>query len=277
MENLKSIKDRIYTVNSLIKATNAMKMVSTIKLARFNNTCKFSKECSERLLEMLSIILSNLIFEKKIDQDHWLVPKSEDDQTLILVISASRGFCGAFNQSIIESTKKLISYSKNYKVKIFGKKASVISPENVVNVNDWYDIRSFTSQIYDVIIDNLKYNRISKIIIISGRYKNSFTQKAESFQVFPIIFEKTPKYVKVDGNEIELVEEIFYSYTMKLLYSVIIEHIIAELSARVIAMDSSVKNARGMNKNLNALYNRIRQSRITQELTEIVTSMESIQ
>ena len=54
MENLKAIKDRIHTVNSIIKATSAMKMVSTVKLAKINNTNKCSKECSDILFDMFS-------------------------------------------------------------------------------------------------------------------------------------------------------------------------------------------------------------------------------
>ena len=54
MENLKVIKDRIKTVGSIIKATNAMKMVSTVKLARVNNINKCSKQCAEILFDMFS-------------------------------------------------------------------------------------------------------------------------------------------------------------------------------------------------------------------------------
>jgi F-type H+-transporting ATPase subunit gamma len=278
MENLKSVKDRMHTVDSLIKTTNAMKMVSTVKMAKFGNVCRFSRECAEKLFEMLSFVLGNLIFEEKLEDDHWLLPKSgRNGKILVLVLSASRGFCGSFNYSVINEASKLISHNKNCNIKIFGKKAATVAPKEVIGIEDWFDISSFSKKIYEIIIDNLKNNMISKIIIVSGKYKNSLVQKAEGSTIFPFHIEKIPRYVKVDENEIEVAEQLFQSYMTKLLNTVIVNHINAELAARVMAMDNSVRNAKDMYTNLNMIYNRSRQAKITQELAEIVNSMDSVQ
>jgi F-type H+-transporting ATPase subunit gamma len=276
MENLKSVKDRMHTIDSLIKATNAMKMVSTVKLTKFGNMYKFSKECAEKLYEVLSIILRNLVFEEKLESDHWLMPRNHDGKALILVLSSSRGFCGSFNHSIIWEANKLISHNKNCKIKIFGKKAAIIAPEEVIDIEDWFDVQTFASKIYGIIIDNLKNDRISKIMVVSGRHRNSLAQKTEGFEIFPFEIEKTPRYTKVDCDEIEMIEQLFLAYMTKLLNTIVVEHIVAELSARVMAMDNSVKNARDMYANFNMIYNRSRQAKITQELSEIVNSMDSV-
>ncbi|MDR2074641.1 MAG: F0F1 ATP synthase subunit gamma [Holosporales bacterium] len=277
MENLKSVKDRMHTVDSLIKTTNAMKMVSTVKMAKFGNVCKFSRECAEKLFEMLSLVLGNLIFEEKLEDDHWLLSKNKNGKILVLVLSASRGFCGAFNNSVINEANKLISHNKNCKIKIFGKKAAVVAPTEVIDIEDWFNIQSFSNKIYEIIMDNLTSDRISRIMIVSGKHKNSLVQKAEASSVFPLSIEKIPRYVKVDEDEVEIAEQLFQSYMTKLLNTVIVEHINAELAARVMAMDNSVRNARDMYDNLNMIYNRSRQAKITQELAEIVNSMDSVQ
>jgi F-type H+-transporting ATPase subunit gamma len=276
MENLKSVKDRMHIVDSLIKATNAMKMVSTVKMTKFGNICRCSKECAEKLFEMLSIVLGNIVFEEKLDDDHWLLPRSHNGFALVLVLSASRGFCGSFNHSIIDGANKSISQNKRCKVKIFGKKAAVVAPKEVIDIEDWFNVQSFAMKIYWVIMDSLRNDRISKIIIISGRHRNSLVQRAEASSIFPFSFEKIPRYVKVDGSEIEIAEQLFQLYMKKLLNTIVVEHISAELAARVMAMDNSVRNARDMYTNLNMIYNRSRQAKITQELAEIVNSMDSV-
>lgn len=276
MENLKAIKDRMRTVDSIIKATSAMKMVSTIKLARMNTLNKCSKNCYEKLFEMLSAIIGNMAFDQKLDDKSWLLP-SPDGRPLLLIMSTTQGFCGSFNYSLIEEAQKAINENPNAIIKIFGKKAAALSPSSVVDINDRYNIHDFSKEVCSIVIDHLRNEKISKVIVVSGYFKNTLVQKAEAKQIFPFKIEKNPKYVKVDGNEMDMVEDLFQAYIKKLFNAIITEHIVSELSARTIAMDNSVRNAKDMSKSLNVMYNKSRQTKITQELTEIVSSMECVQ
>jgi F-type H+-transporting ATPase subunit gamma len=275
MENLKSIKNRINIVDSIIKATNAIKMVSTVKLAKINNiNKKVIAEETQNLFNMFINLLSTTLFEMDIENDHWLLPNGET--TLVIVLSTSQGFCGSFNQSIIEKTREIIKQNKESKIKIFGKKASVISPTNTINTKEQFDIHRLILLIYETIIQSLKNKEIAKIVIIYGYFKNALVQKAQSFELFPFVTKQEPEYLKIDCSGIQMLETLFETYIKRMLKTILIEHTIAELSARTIAMDNSVKNAREMHKNLSMLYNSVRQDKITQELIEIVSSMESL-
>lgn len=276
MENLKVIKDRIGTVESIIKATNAMKMVSTIKLAHINNINKFSKDCYEKLFEMLSMVVGNMKFEQKLEDSSWLVQK-KDGRPLILIISTNQGFCGSFNQSIMEQARKSLSSDDNPIIKIFGRKAAGLSPSSLVEIQDRFDIQKFSEKVCEIVINYLKNDIISKVVVVSGHFKNALVQKAETVQIFPFKIEETPKYVKVEGDEMLLAESLFEAYIKKLFNAIITEHIMSELSARTMAMDNSVRNAKDMFKSLIMMYNRSRQAKITQELIEIISSIECVQ
>ncbi len=275
MEGLKTIKNRIATVESIMKATNAMKMVSTVKLSRMNNINKFAEECADKLSSMLSLLMGNLLFEQQLGENHWLIPKSSG-KTLLLVLSTDQGFCGGFNQSVVEEYKKCIQRKSKTIVKIFGEKVAFISPKDVVSIPNRLDIPQFANVMCDIIISHLKTNQISKIIVISGYVKNVLVQKARALQIFPLKTSDKLEYVKVDGDEKDMLNALFEAYINKLCTAIITKHTVAELSARTMAMDNSSKNANDMHQSLNVMYNRIRQAKITQELTEIISSMECI-
>lgn len=276
MENLKAIKDRIGTVESIIKATNAMKMVATVKLSRINSVNGYSKDCCKRLFDMLSLIIGNMVFDQKLDNNSWLLPE-KDGRPLILIMSTNQGFCGGFNQSVAEEAGKVLSSHKEPIIKIFGKKAAFLSPSSLVEIEDRFNIQQFSSEVAEIVVKHLKNDKISKIIVVSGRFKNVLVQHAEPTEIFPFKIEAKPEYVKTDGNEMELAENLFEMYIKKLCNALISEHIVSELSARTMAMDNSVRNAKDMFRSLSMMYNRSRQAKITQELTEIVSSMECVQ
>lgn len=284
MENLKAIKDRILTINSIIKATSAMKMVSTVKLSRMNNAAKYAKECSEMLFDMLSKAIREVVFKQDFDEEPWFFRKS--GETLIVVLSMDQGFCGSFSQGIIDKAKEVMKANPNAYIEVFGKKAYEISQKTCDieisrNSVSRYDIDAFSSMLAKLIFRYIHDCNVKDVYVICGEFKNVLIQKARSLKIFPIDLDKKSiteePYISVEGSRLDFIEDIFQMYLSKLFKGIVTEHLISELSARVMAMDNSVRNANDMSEKLNVLYNRVRQARITQELTEIVSSIECVQ
>ena len=69
---------------------------------------------------------------------------------------------------------------------------------------------------------------------------------------------------------------IIPKYISSLIFGALVEAVASENGARMAAMDSATSNAEDMISNLSLLYNRARQSSITQELTEIIAGAEAI-
>lgn len=285
MENLKAIKGRIKTVNSIIKATNAMKMVSTVKLARVNNINKCSKQCAKILLDMFSKATRELIFEQ--EKDYWF--SSKWGKPLLIILSIDQGFCGPFQQSLHDKANEAIKQHPGSYIEIFGKKGENLA-QNVlrlgeirnsldVNITSHYDICAYVDLLSGLVSKYVKEHSVSEVHVVSGEFRNVLIQTAKCQTIFPTSTEDITKtqYTRIEGDRIDFINAIFDMYLQKLFTGIVTEHLVAELSARVMAMDNSVRNAKNMFEKLSGLYNKVRQAKITQELTEIVSSIECVQ
>lgn len=283
MENLKVIKDRIRTVNSIVKATSAMKMVSTVKLAKMNNLNKFSKECSDILLDMFSRAVGEIKFNQEFENEGWIYRNNGD--TLIIVLSMNQGFCGSFSQSIIDKAKELINNNRGAYVETFGKKSSVFEKKTLdielgCEIPSIHDIDDFSSVLAQLVSRYIREHNVYRVYVVSGEFKNVLVQRARTLELFPVASKENfvnEPCITIEGSRLDFVNNLFQMYLSKRLKGIVTEHVISELSARVMAMDNSVRNANDMFEKLNVLYNRVRQARITQELTEIVSSIECVQ
>ncbi len=260
MENLKAIRDRIKTIDSIIKATNAMKMVSNVKLTRVNNINKYSKQCAEILFDMFSRAVNELIFEQEGDYQN-------------------------LNDKAIET----MAQHPNAYVEVFGKKSEHLTQRGLrcegisdslrMEVGSHFDICAYVKFMSGLVSRYIKQFSVSEVYVVSGEFKSVLVQKAKCQKIFPAVSEDVTKtqYTKIEGGRIDFINDVFDMYLQKLFTGIVTEHLVSELSARVMAMDNSVRNAKNMFEKLSGLYNKVRQAKITQELTEIVASIECVQ
>ena len=106
MPSLKDIKTQINSVGSTKKITSAMKMVAASKLRRSQEKAEAARPYSSRLEEMLSSLASSAASGEGIIK---LLTGTGNDQNYVIVpVSADRGLCGGFNSSINRETFKLV-------------------------------------------------------------------------------------------------------------------------------------------------------------------------
>ena len=101
------------------------------------------------------------------------------------------------------------------------------------------------------------------------------TQTPEIRQLLPLLPEDTPElkhrwdYI-YEPEAKELLDGLLTRYIESLVYQAVIENNACEQAAKMIAMKSATDNAGDLIKELELLYNNVRQAAITQELSEIV-------
>ncbi|MBQ2173869.1 MAG: F0F1 ATP synthase subunit gamma, partial [Alphaproteobacteria bacterium] len=172
---------------------------------------------------------------------------------------------------------------------VFGKKGDTLSYNNRridevrnsldIKVNSHYDISDYVKLLSGLVSKYVKEYPVSEVYVVSGEFKNVLVQRAKCQKIFPAPEKDITKtqYTKVEGDRLDFINAVFGMYLQKLFTGIVTEHLVAELSARVMAMDNSVRNAKNMFEKLSGLYNKVRQAKITQELTEIVSSIECVQ
>src|SRR5436190_3603247 len=103
MSNLKEIIGRVKTVSSIVKITNAMKMVSSVKLKKYQDKISKCKIYQKKIEEIFRLLLINYKYK------HYPYKTYNNKKPiLIIVITSNRGLCGYFNNLLLKKTDKLI-------------------------------------------------------------------------------------------------------------------------------------------------------------------------
>jgi F-type H+-transporting ATPase subunit gamma len=284
MENLRTIKSRLKTIGSIIKAVNSMKMVATVKLAKVNNTNKQAKVCAGMLADMLGKALRESTLGKLPEQSPWIkrgLPRPNTQVPLIIVLSTNQGFCGSFNQCILNTASALISKHDKAYVEVLGKVgSSVIAQRKPTSMEahshpEMRSVHEYAVYLSELVMEYIINHDVDAVFVASGKFENILVQRGQVSTMIPVDgATDADDILEIEGDAESFLNSLLRMYTYETFVGLITEHLISEFSARIMTLDASVRNANDMFGGLQLRCNRIRQDRITQELTEIVSSIE---
>src|ERR1051325_10299577 len=106
MPSLKDLRNRIRSVKSTQKITSAMKMVAAAKLRRAQEQAEAARPYAQRLERMIGALASRL--KGTAGAPPPLAVNGKAGAHQVVVASADRGLCGAFNSSIARDARALI-------------------------------------------------------------------------------------------------------------------------------------------------------------------------
>ena len=297
MPSLKDIKTQINSVVSTKKITTAMKMVAASKLRRSQEKAVAARPYSSRLEEMLSSLASSAASGEGIIK--LLTGTGNDQNYMIVPVSADRGLCGGFNSSINRETFKLVKSlekdGKNVQLMPVGKKSrdffNRVMKDQIaesfidLNVsNSGYDSAlQVSNKLQDLYFDG----KFDKCILVFNKFISAISQDVTQQQLIPLDVSESSKEVKEDGNgakaiydyepdEETILKDLLPKNVSIQIFKVLLESDAGEHGARMAAMDNATRNAGEMIDGLTLKYNRTRQAFITKELIEIISGAESI-
>lgn len=288
MASVNDIKKRRNTILSTQQITKAMKLVSTVKL---QNAKIKAEEIHPYFSELYNTINSLLSRTKNII--HPFLELDTEGKTAVLVISSNRGLAGGYNSNIAKIVLKGGIDKDNSVIYSLGHKASDIllgkSYEVDYKFNDYIDNPSVDNarKICEYLISEYNNKKINRIILVYTEFKNTLVHIPHLIKLLPFdrtintklnissdVKEILPLSYEID--EAEALEILIPNYITSIIYSAMIEAIASENGARMQAMDSATTNAEDLINSLTLMYNRVRQSNITQEITEIIAGSEAI-
>ncbi len=297
MATLKEIKVRISTVQNTKKITKTMEMVATAKSKRAVDRVNESKIYSEKLKQLTLNVAST-----SFDFDQPLLRNDGSPQKVgILVVSANRGLCGGFNNNVIklaqERASDLDSQGAEYTFHLIGKK--VINSFKFARIpfeNSFTHIEDKPSyaeaqEIADHFIKEFAVANIGKFEVISTKYVSSSSQSVQLIPLLPFHIESNTSADEEANNapkNSDTTNFIFEPSANKILSSLLprsirmnvfqalLESAASEQIARRIAMKNATENASEIIRDLTLAYNRARQAKITQEISEIVGGAAAI-
>jgi F-type H+-transporting ATPase subunit gamma len=287
MANLKEVRERIRSVQNTQQITKAMKMVSAAKLRRAQDAIVQMRPYAERLNKMLSNILSNL----EGDASTAFGETREVQKACLVVVTSSRGLCGAFNSNVckagavaIEEKYAAALASGNLTILCIGKKGYDYFrkryPGATIN-KDYLDLMSDlsyanVSQVAKSLLQAFENHEFDAIDVAYGKFKNAATQFTVTEQFLPVA-----KIEKVEGDNtvadyiFEPGKEQLLNYLVPTILQTQFQKFLldtnaSEHGARMTAMDKATENADELLRDLRISYNKARQEAITNEILEIV-------
>ncbi|MCZ8347492.1 MAG: ATP synthase F1 subunit gamma [Leptospiraceae bacterium] len=291
MASPREIKKRIVSVKNTRKITRTMEMVSTAKSKKASNKVAASQPYARKIQELISSLSS---LSQQVESPYLRNP-DKIRKVAIIAITANRGLCGGYNGNINRMTlarvRELNSQGVEVDLHMVGKKGiaffrylKVPMAGSYTHIDDKSGYKE-ASEFADMVMSKFAKEELDAVEIISTVYKSSAHQYPEITPVLPI---RSTDAKKTDGPKAVNASVIYEPNPQSILESLlpmvvkvsfqraILEAICSEHIARRIAMKSATDAAGDMIKSLNRGYNRARQSKITQEISEIVSGANSI-
>lgn len=287
MASLKSLKNRIKTIRSTQKITKAMKMVAASKLKKARDSAIGAKPYAEQMLKMIQALSGTYRATGK----SLLTGTGKSNVHLLVISTADRGLCGAFNSGITRLARHhidaLLAQKHVVRIICIGQKGYEYCkrhyPKLIINhkANPGGKLGlnfRHAEQIAEMIIDLFNADQFDVCSIYYSQFKSAISQIPTAQQLIPLPLdpEEEPQYYATESAEEELIEKLLPRNIASQVYSTLLENSASEQGARMTAMDSATRNSGEMIDKLNLLYNRTRQAHITKELIEIISGAEAV-
>ncbi len=288
MATLRDIKQRIVGVKSTQKITKAMKMIATAKLRGAQQRIVGARPYANKISEMLSRLASSDTL-----QTNRFFTARDLLKECVVVITADRGLCGAFNTNIIREATNYINEELKHDTEVsvytIGKKSSeYFSKRNyaiegkIVGLFSSLEYQS-TLQIYNDLIPKFISGEIDKVVLVYNEFVSMIQQKIVKVQLLPIPLLETDaaensqhsNYI-FEPDQLSIFESLLPKHLKVQIWRALLESNAAELSARMTAMDNATTNAQELIRSLNLTYNKERQAAITKEILEIVSGANAL-
>jgi len=279
MAALLDIRRRIRSVKSTQQITRAMKMVAAARLRRAQDRIFSARPYANEMMTMLSSVAA-----RTTDRCHPLLVERPIQRQLLVLVTADRGLCGAFNTNLIRAAQNYLDEHRDREVSIItvgrkGRDFFVKRPVTLAGeyINLFGRLEFAQSQpISKLIIDLYSEEKVDAVDFIYNEFKSVITQRVMLERYLPIkpiqptegeslidyIYEQPP---------LEIFNALLPRYVEIEVYRALLESQAAELAARMTAMDAATNNAKDMIESLTLYMNRVRQAAITREIIEVVS------
>jgi F-type H+-transporting ATPase subunit gamma len=290
MPSLKDLRNRIASVKATQKITKAMQMVAAAKLRRAQMAAEAARPFAERMSAVMANLSNGLIIGP--ETPRLLAGTGADRTHLLIVCTAERGLCGAFNSSIARLAREravaLMGQGKTVKIICVGKKGyDLLRRQFDKQIVDFVDLRGAKQISYEhadlvaqKVLTMFEAGGFDIATLFFSQFRSVISQIPTAQQIIPA--ELGTGVAAGDANydyepdEGEILASLLPRNVTVQVFRALLENAASEQGARMSAMDSATRNAGDMIKRQTQIYNRSRQAMITKELIEIISGAEAL-
>ncbi|MDP2357689.1 MAG: F0F1 ATP synthase subunit gamma [Beijerinckiaceae bacterium] len=291
MPSLKDLRNRISSVKATQKITKAMQMVAAAKLRR----AQVAAEAARPYAERMETVLANVASGVDGDGPALLTGNGRSDVHLLVVCTAERGLCGAFNSSIVRLTREransLLAQGKTVKILCVGKKGyDQLRRQYEKHIVELIELRSVrqvgfvnADAIAKKIITMFAAGEFDIATLFFSRFRSVIMQIPTAQQIIPAQVAASEGAAsgplasyEYEPEEGEILATLLPRVIAVQVFRALLENAASEQGARMSSMDNATRNAGEMIKKQTIIYNRSRQAMITKELIEIISGAEAL-
>jgi F-type H+-transporting ATPase subunit gamma len=293
MPSLKSLRNRISSVKSIRKITKAMQMVAAANLRRAQEAAVAARPYAEKMNAVIASLAGGM--KDNPSAPALLIGTGKDDVHLVIVATADRGLCGAFNTNIVRLAKQHIEQlkrdGKTVKILCVGRKGRdqlkrqygslILDTVELTQVKRIGFVNA--AAIGRRVLDMFNAGEFDVATIVYSRFRSVMTQVPTRQQLIPAPIQATDPAKGPLGNvydyepdEGAILADLLPRNVSVQIFGALLENVAGEFGAKMTAMDSATRNAGDVIDRLTLLMNRTRQAMITKELIEIISGAEAL-
>jgi F-type H+-transporting ATPase subunit gamma len=292
MPSLSELRRKIKGVRSTQQITKAMKMIAGARLARAQKAAldarpyaRYMADLSSELIALYRADNAGTCALSRAEGEELLLEPAGDGAFGVVVVTSDKGLCGSFNNNIIRNAQEYIARRPGMRAVVFAVGRKACDAFRGLKAKE-YPHMLHALQVKDVgvlareIIETYLSARLSQVTVIYNAPQSMIKQQVTAVTLLPL---SAPVSVPAQGDAgwtvfepgmRDVAQAVFPEYVISQLYRICAESYAAELAARMTAMDNASRNAHELIESVTLSMNKVRQSTITRELTEIVGTSE---
>ena len=278
MPALIDIRRRIRSVKNTQQITKALKMVSAAKLRRAQESMFAARPYARTMAQVLKDVAARTEGE----ENHPLFrPAAKDGKVLIIVVTADKGLCGAFNSSLLRVAQRFLGDNAHRAITVdaVGRKG-----------RDYLRRRTTIRREYIGVFQALAFSRaqeiaqsamkafldreVEEVVLLFNEFKSVIQQRIVTQRLLPLQAveeEKRAQDYLYEPSPHAIFEKLLPKVVETTVWQALLESNAAEHGARMAALDSATRNASQTIDSLTLYMNKVRQAAITKEIIEVVS------
>jgi F-type H+-transporting ATPase subunit gamma len=287
MAGAKEIRNKIGSISNTQKITSAMEMVAASKMRKAQELMAASRPYAKTMRRVIGHLA-----EGSLEYKHSYLEDREVKRVGYIVISTDRGLCGGLNINLFKKTLADMSAWSDKGAEIdlglIGAKASTFFANvggNVVakaaNLGEKPVLDDLIGSVR-VMLDAYDNGQLDRLYVVYNKFVNTMTQEPTIDQLLPLPAAEDntlPKHgwdYLYEGEPAELLTKLLVRFIESQVYQGVVENGASEQAARMLAMKSATDNASDLIDELQLIFNKARQTAITQELSEICAGAAAV-
>lgn len=278
MASLNSLKARLSSVTSTQKVVKAMELVASSKIRKAREKAQNVKFFQETIENSMNALNNYVEYNN-------IIRKNIDGKVMYVVITSDMGLAGPYNINVIKRYLAEVKGTENFETIVVGGRgqrtiehAGHPIEKSIVNYSS-EDELAIAQDITNTILPEWKNHELSAIKIIYTDFITPLQQEVKVLDLLDAsLWQKETRQledIEIEPDPNQVFQVMFEQYILALVYTTLLKSLASEHSYRRNSMDTANTNSLELIDELNLELNRVRQSMITQEITEIIGGSES--